>query len=352
MSWRWSPASVLILLVAASVLLFVLYGLTAAPEVSSHSADSAMSATISLRSLLCVSLLAARRGGIEVKNVHEKLIKNVKSKDGSLKNPVTDGDMRSHHAMLRTLKDAFPHLKVTSEEHDPEAESQYANVHVGPADIACPEEVSKEIPDDTNLPVRDLHVWIDPLDATQEYTESLLNYVTTMVGIAVNGKAVAGVIHKPFEDMEDQQTFWAWKDHGISPNLQPPTTSSSSNIKVIVSRSHSGDVDEVARKGFAGKSIEVLSAGGAGYKTLEVAAGRASVYLHTTKIKKWDLCAPNGILNALGGRLSSFDGDEIDYSPGDAVHRGGVIAAHVDHAMYLDIFTSLSATSFRFREDS
>lgn len=42
--------------------------------------------------------------------------------------------------------------------------------------------------------------------------------------------------------------------------------------------------------------------------------GSVHAYTHVTLIKKWDICAGNAILNAVGGKMTTLDGDFIDYS--------------------------------------
>lgn len=54
-----------------------------------------------------------------------------------------------------------------------------------------------------------LTIWIDPLDATQEYTENLTKFVTVMIGIAVDGRALGGFIHKPFRNRLPQHRWQA-----------------------------------------------------------------------------------------------------------------------------------------------
>ena len=74
-----------------------------------------------------------------------------------------------------------------------------------------------------------------------------------------------------------------------------------------------------------------------GYKTLEVIKGNANAYVHVTKIKKWDICAGNAILNALNGKMTTLEGNYIDYSSDKEVkNEDGLLGTLHDHYDYLE----------------
>ncbi|XP_071807154.1 inositol monophosphatase 3-like [Asterias amurensis] len=333
---RISPISfVLIFLLAGAVILYV--------ERSWHSdkgdqliVDS--STKIDLKALLSAGIGAAERGGVEVKKVHDEHQLNAKSKGETREganNPVTDGDMRSHKAIVHGLKKTFPSLKVVSEEHETDDWDKSAVV---PLSISR-SDVIELIKGDQSIPLEDVTVWVDPLDATQEYTDDLLHYVTTMVCVAVRGVPTIGIIHKPF--MEAPNTVWAFVGQGHSPNLKLPVKKAdlSTSPKIIVSRSHQGEVEAVAKTSF-GKDTEVIPAGGAGYKVWSLFEGKADAYIHTTLIKKWDICAGNALLNEFKGKMTTLKGNDIDYSwsveKPDPKNEGGLLASLWEHKMFLD----------------
>jgi inositol monophosphatase 3 len=74
-----------------------------------------------------------------------------------------------------------------------------------------------------------------------------------------------------------------------------------------------------------------------GFKVLEVTSGREDAYVHVTLIKKWDLCAGNAILNALGGNMTDLKGQTIDYAGKDlhVKNEGGVLASLTRHKEFL-----------------
>lgn len=283
---------------------------------------------ISMKRLLAVAVDIAELGGREVMEVRKgadlKEKSKGKTKEGA-NDPLTEGDLRSHRVMTFGFKNAFPNLRVISEEHEGKLK--------GIANAATPLGINVEIAKltDSRPILSDVTVWIDPLDATQEYTENLLQYVTTMVCISIQGKPVIGVIHEPYKN----QTVWGWVDQGISPNLNL-ATKPLEDPTVIVSRSHGGQVEKVVKESFGDKAKVVL-AGGAGYKILQVLQGKANAYVHITNIKKWDTCAGHAILSASKGQLTMLNGAAVQYElNGDVVIHGGILGTLFDHETYLD----------------
>ena len=83
-----------------------------------------------------------------------------------------------------------------------------------------------------------------------------------------------------------------------------------------------------------------------GYKTLEVIKGNQDAYVHTTLIKKWDICAGNAILSSLDGKMTTLDGKHIDYRSGNyAKNEGGLLATTFNHDSYLDKLSHLKNKS-------
>lgn len=80
-----------------------------------------------------------------------------------------------------------------------------------------------------------------------------------------------------------------------------------------------------------------------GYKSLQVAEGKADAYIHVTLIKKWDICAGHALLSTLGGKMTALDGSTIDYSDPTALRNDkGLVATLHDHETFLEKLSSLS----------
>ncbi|KAJ3662956.1 hypothetical protein Zmor_007270 [Zophobas morio] len=306
-------------LFGALVILFV-YMLT-----SNSNRNAASSVKINLKNLLKVAINAAENGGKEVVSNKDNLKIETKglTKEG-MQDSVTTADYLSHCAIMKTLKHAYPTLNVISEEKKAECDEDQK---VDFLEVEVPTAL-----DDSWMDIKDVAVWIDPLDATYEYTGKLYQYVTTMVCVAVKGQPVIGVIHKPFLE-SPSRTFWAWVDTAKSSNLEY-VKPERDTLKIIVSMSHSGEIKKILNKNF--KQFELISAAGAGYKSLEVAMGNADAYVHITAIKKWDICAGNAIINAMKGKMTTKYDELIDYKDETNVqNEKGLVATVVNHDLFI-----------------
>ncbi|XP_035284226.1 inositol monophosphatase 3-like [Anguilla anguilla] len=326
MGIRLSPVGVAVFCLLGVGIIYHLY----AGVISSRIAALRRRRTVDLRELLALSVEAAVLGGREVKRAREEnpLEKSNGKTKGGASEKIALGDQSSHRKMYHLIKNTFPFLQVNAEERAP-AGGEEAGVwnHVIPADLQLVGE-GREVSAD------DITVWIDPLDAAQEYTKNLQKHVTTMVCVAVSGVPVIGVIHKPFTE------YTAWALVGSGSNLQPRAPHGGRSLQVIVSRSHAGKATRFIQTAFGNETV-VHTAGGAGYKVLALLDPpdeqyeQADVYLHITYIKKRDVCAGNAILKALGGHMTTLKGEEIDYRAAEANHGGVLASVGRDHRALL-----------------
>lgn len=74
------------------------------------------------------------------------------------------------------------------------------------------------------------------------------------------------------------------------------------------------------------------------FQVLLLIEGKVHAYVFASKgCKKWDTCAPEAILHAVGGTLTDFHGIRMNYSADvQRKNTGGVLATVADHAKFLN----------------
>lgn len=158
---------------------------------------------IKISQLLAASIHLAEKAGQEIVKIRKSksLQKTSKLKEGLAgKEIVTLGDQKSHDIITRGLNEVWPMLRTKSEE---KTQSNQDKGRVFRPLLKHPQITAKIQQRNEKVNIEDVAVWIDPLDATKEYTEGganpeLLKYVTVMVCITVSDEPIASVIHQPF----------------------------------------------------------------------------------------------------------------------------------------------------------
>ncbi|XP_040567690.1 3'(2'),5'-bisphosphate nucleotidase 1 isoform X1 [Lepeophtheirus salmonis] len=285
---------------------------------------SKMSSSI-LSDVLSFSVAAAEKGGEIVRQVLSTGKLGVLEKTG-INDLQTLADRRVSDVLQMSFCKSFPGLRVISEEGNhyfDEAGSKKFIVSSSKSQnpYCVPEELQ-------NVSLEDITVWIDPLDGTKEFADGFLERVTVLIGIAVQGKAIAGVVHQPYYKRDGNMGRTLYGAIGGKVEINFVKQSPSKDGKIIVTtRSHSTKiVDEVIN---TLNPSEVLRVGGAGYKVLMLLDGQADAYVFPTPgCKKWDTCAPEAILHALGGRLTDIWGNNYLYNfDVQHINEWGVIAS-------------------------
>ncbi|KAI4895804.1 hypothetical protein NFI96_021986 [Prochilodus magdalenae] len=320
--------------------------------------------------LLASAYSVAERAGTIVRRVLHSGDLGVVEKTGA-NDLQTLADRLVQKSICASLSRTFPKITIIGEEDLPAEAVEEDLIETGQYDEIlhkpCPEEYAV-------LKEEELVVWVDPLDGTKEYTEGkrmkpcggsllccevtgqpgyrsgaapdphssdpygLLDHVTVLIGIAYRGKAIAGVINQPFynyqmgADATLGRTLWGLLGLGAF-GFQLQEVPEGKRI-VTTTRSHSNKL--VTDTVQAMEPHDVIRVGGAGNKIIQLVEGKASAYVFASPgCKKWDTCAPEAILHAVGGKLTDMHGNAYRYGA-DVKHMNsaGVLATLRNHQYY------------------
>ena len=217
--------------------------------------------------------------------------------------PVTLADREINAFLVRELRAAFPEDAILAEESADEPEKRLDH----------------------------RRLWcVDPLDGTQEFTEHVDHQWAIMVGLAISGTAVLGIVYPPTRGQVllgvTTEGAWVWEGERWHPlrvsDVQDPT-----QAVIAISRSHrSPRVDAIIRQ--LGVQREIRH-GSVGMKVSLLATRQADLYIHPTPgTKEWDLCAPEAILKAAGGEMTDMYGRPLRYNKPDPKNPHGLVASN------------------------
>lgn len=119
--------------------------------------------------------------------------------------------------------------------------------------------------------------------------------------------------------------------------------------EIIVSRSHAGRVHQMLPAVYRDKQYRIIPAAGSGYKTVQLLEEFADYYLHVTPIKKWDVCAPDALLRASHGSLTTLTNRTISYDhlSSDMLINDGLLGTYKrNHQDILRLLSTSNLTHF------
>ena len=188
--------------------------------------------------------------------------------------------------------------------------------------------LSEEDADDKSRTDSD-KVWIvDPLDGTQDFVNKTGEF-TVMVGLVENHVPVMGLVYWPTE----KKLFFAERGLGafchdsegwakISVGGVEEVTES----LALVSRHHLSDKEKKMLEYLKIKNTATI---GSSLKVMEIASGRADIYLTSTnKMKQWDTAAAHCIISEAGGKMTDISGNDLIYNTESVNHENGLLVTN------------------------
>lgn len=241
-------------------------------------------------------------------------------------------------------------------ENEPVTEAdRSANQHIVSQILAAyPDDgVLSEESKDNLIRLERERVWIiDPLDGTKEFIARNGEF-SIMIGLAVRGKAVMGVVMQPDPGL----LYVGAVNHGAFLHEEgetiPLAVSDKQEVNrmiMVSSRSHRQQIVDKVRKDLHITSERV--SGSVGLKVGLISRQLADLYIHPSPgCKEWDICAPAALLEAAGGTITDCWGEPILFNKRDVRAHNGLMASNgQSHDSIVDTVSSI-CEEFGYNQD-
>jgi 3'(2'), 5'-bisphosphate nucleotidase len=173
-------------------------------------------------------------------------------------------------------------------------------------------------------------VWIiDPLDGTKEFIARNGEF-SIMIGLAIQGRPALGVVMQPESGLlyAGAVGAGAWLYEAEEKiQLGVGDCDKTNRMVMVSSRSHRQQIADKIRATLRITSERV--SGSVGLKVGLISRRLADLYVHPSPgCKEWDLCAPQALLEAAGGRMTDCWGNPLTYNKRDVRAHNGLIASN------------------------
>ncbi|CAD8120660.1 unnamed protein product [Paramecium sonneborni] len=261
-----------------------------------------------------------------------RLSPDIGQKQKGIDDPVTIADIKAQTYIIQQLHKHWPQLKIVGEE------STVFEQPIDLPDTHCnlyTEDIFNKTPNNLKVKsqyeIEDLCVWVDPLDGTLDFVLGSYDCVTTLIGLSYKQQALIGIISQPFVKISDNQyefkpkiyfghhpqkrIFYTYDTQSQIPFELIKSSYDPSNIILCTQNKR---ITEDKLQKIKSLGCPLLQMGGSGKKSLTLLEGKGDLFIYLgVKMSKWDICAPDALFQAFGGRFVGLEGQIYNYNPED-----------------------------------
>ena len=259
----------------------------------------------------------------EILLYYAQLLKDSKYKNNIIKNnniddPVTLADLKVNELIIQRINEKYKNVKwqILSEENAKlETQNSYIN--------------------------QDWTWVLDPLDGTKDFIQGTSNYAMHLA-LNYKQKPFIGVVLIPDKDelwISNGKSVWCEKRDGSISKPDDFKEKSLQEMVLVTSKNHNNQTlkNLIQKINFN----EVIVMGSIGCKIASIIRGESDFYIclslpGKSSPKDWDFAAPEAILKASGGVITTLDNEELSYGKSN-FEQGGIILASNNHLKHSEI---------------